>query len=110
MCNYDMTLKYKVVLLMNNSVGNRNIVLDLSDVKEADSAGLRTILLAHRLCKAAGGIFVLICVNDQIKNLISMCKLEPVLTVVSGISEAEDIIFMTEIEKEFRGAVEEDEI
>jgi len=106
----DTAPKIKSEFLLHNTGGHRNIVLDLSDVKEADSAGLRTILLAHRLCKAAGGIFVLICVNDQIKNLISMCKLEPVLTVVSGISEAEDIIFMTEIEKEFRGAVEEDEI
>lgn len=103
----DTAPKIKSEFLLHNTGGHRNIVLDLSDVKEADSTGLRTILLAHRLCKAAGGIFVLICANDQIRALIGMCNLDTVLTLVPSISEAEDIIFMTEIEKELRGAVEE---
>jgi Anti-anti-sigma regulatory factor (antagonist of anti-sigma factor) len=99
--------KIKAEFLLWNTGGQRNIVLDLSNVREADSSGLRTGLLAHRLCKTAGGVFILTCVNEQIKELISVCKLDGVLTVVSNTTEAEDLIFSKELEKDLRGAVEE---
>lgn len=104
----DTAPKIKAEFILRNTGGQRNIVLDLSQVKDADSAGLRTGLLAHRLCKAAGGVFILANVNDQIKGLIAVCKLDTVLTLVSQTAEAEDMIFMKEIEKELRGAVEEE--
>ncbi|MFC3198337.1 STAS domain-containing protein [Parapedobacter deserti] len=103
----DSAPKIKAEFLLRNSGGQRNIVFDLSQVKEADSSGLRIGLLAHRLCKAAGGIFILACANQQIKNLIAMCKLEGVLTVAPNTADAEDLIFSKELEKELRGAVEE---
>ncbi|SKB73543.1 anti-anti-sigma factor [Parapedobacter luteus] len=103
----DSAPKIKAEFLLRNSGGQRNIVLDLSYVKEADSSGLRTGLLAHRLCKAAGGVFILACANQQIKNLISVCKLNDVLTVAPNTAEAEDLIFSKELEKDLRGAVEE---
>jgi len=103
----DTAPKIKAEFLLRNTGGQRNIVLDLSHVQDADSAGLRTGLLAHRLCKAAGGIFIIANVNDQIRRLIEVCKLDTVLTLVSQNTEAEDLIFTKEIEKELRGAVEE---
>ncbi|SEL67145.1 STAS domain-containing protein [Parapedobacter koreensis] len=103
----DSAPKIKAEFLLRNTGGQRNIVFDLSQVKEADSSGLRTGLLAHRLCKAAGGVFILACANQQIKNLISMCKLDEVLTVAPNTADAEDLIFSKELEKDLRGAVEE---
>ncbi len=103
----DSALKIKLEFLLRNSGGQRNIVFDLSHVKDADSSGLRTGLLAHRLCKAAGGVFILACANQRIKNLISVCKLEGVLTVAPNTAEAEDLIFSNELEKDLRGAAEE---
>lgn len=103
----DSAPKIKAEFLLRNSGGQRNIIFDLSQVKEADSSGLRTGLLAHRLCKAAGGVFVLACANQQIKSLISVCNLAGVLTLAHNTAEAEDLIFSKELEKELRGAVEE---
>ena len=103
----DSAPKIKLEFLLRNSGGQRNIVFDLSHVKDADSSGLRTGLLAHRLCKAAGGVFILACANQRIKNLISVCKLDGVLTVAPNTAEAEDLIFSKELEKDLRGATEE---
>lgn len=103
----DSAPKIKLEFLLRNSGGQRNIVFDLSHVKDADSSGLRTGLLAHRLCKAAGGVFILACANQRIKNLISVCKLDDVLTVAPNTAEAEDLIFSKELEKDLRGATEE---
>jgi len=103
----DSAPKIKAEFLLRNSGGQRNIVFDLSQVREADSSGLRTGLLAHRLCKAAGGVFILACANQQIKHLISMCKLDGVLTLAPNTAEAVDMIFSKELEKDLRGAVEE---
>lgn len=103
----DSAPKIKAEFLLRNSGGQRNIILDLSQVKEADSNGLRTGLLAHRLCKAAGGIFILACANQQIQSLISVCDLAGTLKLAHNTAEAEDLIFSQELEKELRGAVEE---
>src|SRR5690606_6249521 len=82
-----------------NTDGQRNIVLDLSEVDEVDSSGLRSALMAHRMCKALGGVFILANANSNISQLIEICKLEEVLVSVPSIQEAEDIIFMEELEK-----------
>ncbi|TCK85047.1 STAS domain-containing protein [Albibacterium bauzanense] len=87
-----------------NTDGQRNIVLDLSEVEEIDSSGLRSALMAHRMCKALGGIFILAHANSEISQLIEICKLDEVLLSVPTIQEAEDIVFMEELEKEFRGS------
>lgn len=98
----DMAPKIKAEFLLRNTGGQRNIVLDLSSVEDMDSSGLRTVLLAHRLCKAAGGVFILTNVNEEIKNLVALCKLDGVLTVLADTTNAEDLIFSTEIEKQLR--------
>lgn len=103
----DSAPKIKAEFLLRNTGGQRNIILDLSQVREADSSGLRTGLMAHRLCKAAGGVFVLACVNQKIKHLISVCNLAGVLTLAHNTAEAEDLIFSQELEKDIRGTLEE---
>ena len=99
--------KLKAEVVLRNSGGQSNIVLDLSHVKDADSSGLRIGLLAHRMCKSAGGIFILACANQRIKNLISVCKLDGVFTIAPNTAEAEDMIFSKELERDLRGAAEE---
>lgn len=98
-------IKSEFILL--NTDGQRNIVLDLSEIRKVDSSGLRCALMAHRLCKAAGGVFVMCCANEEVAQLIGLSRLDDVLMNVPSTQEAEDIIFMEEIEKELRGSVEE---
>ncbi len=102
----DSTPKIKDEFLLLNTVGQRNIVFDLSHVKEADSSGLRIGLLAHRLCKAAGGVFILASANQQIKDLMTVCKLNGVFQVAPNATDAVDMIFSKELEKDLRGAQE----
>ena len=104
--------KIKSELVAVNTDGQRNIVLDLSEVEEVDSSGLRSALIAHRLCKNAKGVFIIARANYKILDLIELCKLDETLICVPTIIEAEDIIFMEEIEKALLGEIasEEDEI
>ena len=100
--NSLITPQLKSELLLINTEGQRNIILDLSQVKFADSSGLSSLLVGHRLCKNAEGSFILACLNDAVSRLVSISQLENVLTIVPTTEEAIDHIFMEEIEKELK--------
>ena len=95
-------LKSEFILL--NAEGYRNIVLDLSSVLECnDSQDLSTLLVGDRLCKSAGGIFIVTGVNNAIANIVKISNLHQSVTFVNKLDEATDLIFMEEIEKELLG-------
>jgi anti-sigma B factor antagonist len=92
----------KSELILTNTEGQRNIILDLSMVKYSDSSGLSSLLVGHRICKNSEGTFILTGINDNVARLISISQLETVLTMVTTVEEAIDLIFMEEIEKELK--------
>ena len=92
----------KSELILSNSEGQRNIILDLSNVKYSDSSGLSSLLIGHRICKNSDGMFILTGINDNINRLIAISQLENILNIVSSVDEAVDLIFMEEIEKELK--------
>jgi anti-sigma B factor antagonist len=100
--NSLITPQLKSELILINTEGQRNIILDLSQVKFADSSGLSSLLVGHRLCKNATGSFILTGLNDAVSRLVTISQLETVLTIVPSTSEAIDHIFMEEIEKELK--------
>ncbi|HEY9535880.1 MAG TPA: STAS domain-containing protein [Mucilaginibacter sp.] len=100
--NSLITPQLKSELILMNTEGQRNIILDLSQVKFADSSGLSSLLVGHRLCKNATGSFILTGLNDAVSRLVTISQLESVLTVVPTTEEAIDLIFMEEIEKELK--------
>lgn len=103
----DNTPAIKSEFILLNAEGFRNIVFDLSAVKECtDSQDLSALLVGDRLCKAANGIFIVCGVNKQIASIIQMSNLHQTVTFVNKLDEATDLIFMEEIEKELRGEVE----
>lgn len=81
--------------------GHRNMVLDLGAVRYCDSTGLSAMLVGNRICRNAGGLFVLCGVHDMVEKLILLSKLDNILHIVPTPGEAIDVILMTEIEKEF---------
>ncbi|TAF43617.1 MAG: anti-sigma factor antagonist [Sphingobacteriales bacterium] len=95
----------KSELILFNSEGQRNIVLDLSNVKQVDSSGLSSLLVGHRLCKNADGVFILTGLNDALAKLIALTQLQKSITIVAKNTEAIDLIFMEEIEKELKKEV-----
>ena len=98
--NSAITPQLKSELILMNSEGQRNIVLDLSAVKFADSSGLSSLLVGHRLCKNTDGIFILVGLNSAVSRLVTISQLDNVLTLVNTPDEAIDLIFMEEIEKD----------
>lgn len=92
----------KSEFILTNTEGQRNIILDLSLVKYSDSSGLGSLLVGHRICKNAGGSFIITGTNDNILRLVNISQLESVLTIVPSVEEAIDLIFMEEIEKELK--------
>ena len=79
------TLKSELVLISGN--GEKNIVLDLSKCRYCDSSGLSSILVANRLCKNAGGTFVLTGLNDAVERLITISQLDTVLNISNSVDE-----------------------
>jgi len=100
--NSLITPQLKSELILINTEGQRNIILDLCQVKFADSSGLSSLLVGHRLCKNAEGSFILTCLNDAVARLINISQLDNVLTIVPTVEEGIDHVFMEEIEKELK--------
>ncbi|WP_374949768.1 STAS domain-containing protein [Mucilaginibacter sp.] len=100
--NSLVTPQLKSELILINTEGQRNIILDLSNVKFADSSGLSSLLVGHRICKRAEGSFILCGLNESVSRLITISQLDNVLTIVPSSEEAIDYIFMEEIEKELK--------
>ncbi|MGV8880312.1 MAG: STAS domain-containing protein [Sphingobacteriaceae bacterium] len=103
--NSLVTPQLKSELILMNTEGQRNIILDLSTVKYADSSGLSSLLVGHRLCKNAEGVFILTGLNPAVERLIAISQLDNVLSIVGSAEEAIDLIFMEEIEKELKKEV-----
>ena len=100
--NSLVTPQLKSELILMNTEGQRNIILDLSPVKFADSSGLSSLLVGHCLCKNADGSFILTGLNDTVSRLVTISQLDNVLNIVPTAEEAIDYIFMEEIEKELK--------
>jgi anti-anti-sigma factor len=84
------SLKSELVLISGN--GEKNIILDLAKCRYCDSSGLSSILVANRLCKNAGGIFVLTGLNDAVERLITISQLDTVLNITMNVEEAVTMI------------------
>jgi anti-sigma B factor antagonist len=83
-------LKSELVLVSGN--GEKNIILDLSNVRYCDSSGLSAILVANRLCKNANGTFVLTGLNEAVERLITISQLDTVLNITSTVDDGIKLI------------------
>ena len=84
------TIKSELVLIAGN--GEKNIIINLKDVKYCDSSGLSAILVANRLCKNAKGTFVLTGLQTAVERLISISQLDTVLNITDTYEEAVKLI------------------
>lgn len=90
----------KAELVVINKNGMNNIIIDLSKTKYCDSSGLSAVLVANRLCKNSGGMFVLCGLQSSVAKLISISQLDKVLTIVDSNSEAEKLLLAPKSEGE----------
>jgi anti-sigma B factor antagonist len=89
--------------MLRNTAGQRNIVLDLNAVKEITDEGIRMGLLAHRLCHALGGLFIIINLNPQAEQALKLSHLHKHFTILKSLSAAEDMIFGNELQRDLIG-------
>ena len=80
--------------------GVRNIILDLSAVSYCDSSGLSAILIGSKLCKKAKGSFVICGLKVNVQRVITISQLDKILLICPSVSEAIDLVYMEEIERE----------
>ncbi len=90
-------LKSELVILASDR--EKNLIMDLSNVKYCDSSGLSAILVANRLSKNSDGTFVLVGLQDAVRRLINISQLDSVLNIADTIEEAERIIAANEQNK-----------
>ena len=82
----------KSELVAINSEGEKNIILDMSDCSYCDSSGLRSVLVANRLCEDAIGTFVLSGLQPDVENLVNISMLHTVLLITKTVDEAKDLL------------------
>ena len=92
-------LKSELVLL--NSDGVQNIIIDLSASRYCDSSGLSAILVANRLCKNANGTLIITGLQEPVRNLISISQLDSILNISESLEESIEML------KEKVGGIEE---
>lgn len=89
--------------MLRNTSGQRNIVLDLSQVQDICEEGVRMGLLADRLCQAADGMFIITGLTPAVRQILKVAHLDAFFTIVKNLSEAEDLIFGNEIQRDLIG-------
>ncbi len=97
--NTLISAELKSELLIINSQGYNNIILDLTDTQFCDSSGLSAVLVGNRVCRNANGSFILCGLSDPINKLIAISQLEKVLIITPTLDQAIEIILADEIEK-----------
>jgi anti-anti-sigma factor len=90
-------LKSELVVL--NSDGVRNIIIDMTQSRYCDSSGLSAILVANRLCKNANGTFVICGLQEAVRKLISISQLDSILHITPDLPNAIDAVVAEEVER-----------
>jgi anti-anti-sigma factor len=82
----------KSELVVVNNKGEKNIILDLSSCNFCDSSGLRSVLVANRLCEDAIGTFILSGLQPDVETLVKISMLDTILLITNTVKEAEDLL------------------
>jgi len=79
----------------------KNLLLNLKDIQEMDSAAADALLELRNLFYANRASFVLCALQPLVKKYFEQNEQFEILQITPTESEASDIIFMEEIEREF---------
>jgi anti-anti-sigma factor len=101
----------KAELIVLHNAGNKNLIMDLSNTKFVDSSGLSAILTGNRLWADSGNAFVLTgLTHPSVKMLITISRLDSVLTIKETLGEAVKYVMMATFKNELGSkAVEEED-
>jgi anti-sigma B factor antagonist len=97
--NTLISAELKSELLIINSQGYNNIILDLTDTQYCDSSGLSAVLVGNRVCRNANGAFIITGLSEPIRKLINISQLDQVLSISQSMDQAIKNLMMDEPEK-----------
>jgi anti-anti-sigma factor len=63
------------------------ILLDFAEIDFVTSAGIRAVLLLMKRAEASGVVFALCGVNEQVREVLDVTGLAPIITIHAGRSE-----------------------
>ena len=86
----------KSELVVINTNGEKNIILDVSNCEYCDSSGLSAILVANRLCEDAIGTFILTGLQPDVEQIIRISMLHTVLIITRTVDEAVNLLLEKE--------------
>jgi len=72
-------LRTEIIRVINE--GHSNLVLDLTSVDFIDSAGLGTIIGGLRRVRSHGGDLLLVCPQERIQKIFTLCDLDKIFTI-----------------------------
>ena len=81
-------LKSELVVLSGSGV--RNILLDMKNCQYCDSSGLSAILVGNRLCRNAGGRFIICGLTPAVERLVTISQLDTVLSIAYSQEQIDD--------------------
>lgn len=100
----------KAELIVLHNAGNKNLIMDLSNTKFVDSSGLSAILTGNRLWGESGNAFVLTgLVHPSVKMLITISRLDSVLTIKDTLGDAVKYVMMAAFKNELGADSEKSE-
>jgi anti-sigma B factor antagonist len=88
--NNERNKALKKVWQTLKSHGKNRILLDLSKTENIYSSGLGTIITIHKETKEAGGLLVVVCNDEYIKNLFTVAKLSRIVSIMDNMRDAHD--------------------
>ncbi|CAN5643063.1 hypothetical protein BH11BAC2_BH11BAC2_19170 [soil metagenome] len=97
--NTLIAAELKSELLLLNTQGFNNIILDLTESLYCDSSGLSAILVGNRLCRNSNGAFVIAGLSDTVRKLVQISQLDQVLNITAVPAEAIDFVLSDEMER-----------
>ncbi len=102
-------LKSEFLGLKNSGIDN--VILNLEQVKYVDSSGLSAILTGNRLWTEDKKSFVLTGINHpSVKMLITVSRLDSILTIAATMPEAEKIVMLRAFGDELSSEQADEEI
>ena len=86
---FDVDHAAEVWQLLRNSVAYyRTVLVDLSEVRQIDSAGLACLAEAYRLARQSGATFALIGANRQAEKMLKLSGLHRAIRQFRSVAEA----------------------
>lgn len=67
---------------------NPKVLIDFTEVDSVTSAGLRAVMLLVKKAKAAGGMFALCCVQDEVRDVLDVSGFTGMLSIHADRSAA----------------------